>query len=333
MSTILVLLDHLPTEAAGDGPRLRSTSAELLTLARRLPGEVVAAWIGSDAQGGVLDEVTGVLAEQGVASLLRVDVPGLDHGLTAVQVDAVAAAVEETGASLVLARSSFETKELMARLGVRTGAGIVSDVYDVTVDDAGVVVGSKAVLAGSWSTHCAVRAPLALVTLRPHSILPEPAPAPVEVAVHDLHAEASRAAAAVTVLSRNARPTSERPELAEAEVVVVGGRGTNGDFGPVEELADVLGGAVGATRVATDEGWIGHEAQVGQTGVTISPRLYIGAGVSGAVHHRGGMAASVTVVAINEDPDAPIFEFCDYGIVGDLTEVLPALSAEIRARR
>ncbi|GAB3217982.1 hypothetical protein GCM10027586_10990 [Kineococcus gypseus] len=124
-----------------------------------------------------------------------------------------------------------------------------------------------------------------------------------------------------------------RPALAEAEVVVVGGRGTDGDFAPVEELADVLGGAVGATRVATDEGWIGHEAQVGQTGVTISPRLYVGAGVSGAVHHRGGMDASVTVVAVNEDPDAPIFEFADYGVVGDLTEVLPALSAEIRRRR
>nr|WP_281372998.1 FAD-binding protein [Kineococcus aurantiacus] len=121
--------------------------------------------------------------------------------------------------------------------------------------------------------------------------------------------------------------------MAEAEVVVVGGRGVEGDFTAVEELADVLGGAVGATRVATDEGWIGHEAQVGQTGVTISPRLYVGAGVSGAVHHKGGMAASGVVVAINNDPDAPIFEFADYGVVGDLGEVLPALTAELRARR
>jgi len=115
--------------------------------------------------------------------------------------------------------------------------------------------------------------------------------------------------------------------------VVVGGRGTQGDFSAVEDLADALGAAVGATRDATDEGWMPHEVMVGQTGVTISPRLYVGAGVSGAVHHRGGMQASGLVVAVNNDPDAPIFEFADFGVVGDLFEVLPQAAAEIRRLR
>ena len=121
--------------------------------------------------------------------------------------------------------------------------------------------------------------------------------------------------------------------VAAAEVVVVGGRGTNGDFGPVEALADLLGGAVGATRVATDEGWIAHDAQIGQTGVTVAPRLYIGAGVSGAVHHRGGMQSAGTIVAVNSDPEAPIFEIADLGIVGDLFEVLPQAIEELRRLR
>jgi electron transfer flavoprotein alpha subunit len=126
---------------------------------------------------------------------------------------------------------------------------------------------------------------------------------------------------------------SDRPDLSSADVVVVGGRGTEGDFGPIEALADEVGGAVGSTRVATDEGWIGHETQIGQTGVTVSPRLYIGAGVSGAVHHRGGMQASGTIVAVNPDPEAPIFEIADYGIVGDLFTVLPQVTEELRRLR
>jgi electron transfer flavoprotein alpha subunit len=142
------------------------------------------------------------------------------------------------------------------------------------------------------------------------------------------------AASAVTVVERAERRAADgRPELSEARVVVVGGRGVEGDFSPVEELADVLGGAVGATRVATDEGWIDHSAQIGQTGVSIAPRLYIGAGVSGAIHHRSGMQAAEVIVAVNTDQDAPIFEFADLGIVGDLTEVLPQAAAEIRRLR
>jgi electron transfer flavoprotein alpha subunit len=151
--------------------------------------------------------------------------------------------------------------------------------------------------------------------------------------VVDVAPAVSARAHAGTVVERTERPASGRPELGEAEVVIAGGRGTDGDFGPLEELADLLGAGIGATRVATDEGWIDRGAQIGQTGVTVAPRLYIGAGVSGAVHHRGGMQSAGTIVAVNSDPEAPIFEIADFGIVGDLFAVLPQLSAELRALR
>ena len=128
-------------------------------------------------------------------------------------------------------------------------------------------------------------------------------------------------------------PASDGVPLAEAAVVVSGGRGTGGDYAPVRELAEVLGGAVGASRDATDEGWISHEHMVGQTGTTVTPVLYVAAGISGAVHHRGGMQASGTIVAVNLDPDAPIFEIADFGVVGSLFDVLPAATARIREVR
>ncbi|WP_432522359.1 electron transfer flavoprotein subunit alpha/FixB family protein [Kineococcus sp. SYSU DK006] len=319
---VLVLLDHL------DG-RLRPTSLELLTLARALPGaQVHAAWIGPGPDGAALAAV----GAHGATTLHRVQVSGADERTTAAAVDALVAVVGAAGPSLVLVASTFEDKEVAARLAVRTGGGVVTGAHAVERTDDGWLA-RKTVLAGSWGTACAVPGRLAVVAVSPHAVQATALEGAAPPAVVEHRVEASAAARAVTVVSRAPRPTGDRPPLAEAEVVVVGGRGVEGDFSAVEELADVLGAAVGATRVATDEGWIGHEAQVGQTGVTISPRLYVGAGVSGAVHHRGGMDASWTVVAVNSDPDAPIFEFADYGVVGDLTEVLPALAAEIRRRR
>ncbi|WP_432482377.1 electron transfer flavoprotein subunit alpha/FixB family protein [Kineococcus esterisolvens] len=320
---LLVLLDH------GDG-RLRPTALELLTLARDVPGaRVHAVWVGA-APG---EEARAAVAAHGAAVLHHVLVEGADDRLTASVVDALEAVRAEVDAPLLLVASTFEGKEVAARLAGRTGAGVVTGAGALELGADGRFVAGKTVLAGTWTTRCAVTAPFGVVALAPNAVQAAPVDGAGALDVVEHRVAASAAARAVTVHSREPRPTSDRPALAEAEVVVVGGRGVEGDFSLVEELADVLGGAVGATRVATDEGWIGHEAQVGQTGVTISPRLYVGAGVSGAVHHRGGMAASVTVVAVNSDPDAPIFEFADYGIVGDLTEVLPALSDEIRRRR
>jgi electron transfer flavoprotein alpha subunit len=280
------------------------------------------------------------LAEAGLAEAGRygVDVvhdarlAGADPHLTPVAAEALAAVVAACGASVVLLPSTFENKEVAARLAVQTGAGVVCDATGIALED-GVVVVSKTVFAGTWNTRCAITTPLAVVLVKANAVPAEEATTPTtpRVEVHEV-AVGERARRA-TLVERHERESSGRPELAEAQTVIAGGRGTNGDFAPIEELADVLGGAVGATRVATDEGWIGHEAQIGQTGVTISPKLYIGAGISGAVHHRGGMQASGTIVAVNTDPESPIFEIADFGIVGDLFTVLPQAAAEIRRRQ
>jgi electron transfer flavoprotein alpha subunit len=317
--SIAVLVDH------ADGI-VRGTTLELLTLARGLAPEVHAVWIGGEPQ----DEV---VAAHGATTLHHVRVDGADEQLTTAVVDGLQSVlVGLTDVDLLLVASTFEGKEVAARLAVRTGAGVVTGASALEKHE-DLWVARKTVLAGSWATACAATGPLAIVAVSPHAVQATPLAAPTAPETVNHTVEASAAARAVTVVSREQRPHGDRPSLVEAEVVVVGGRGVEGDFSGVEALADVLGAAVGATRVATDEGWIGHEAQVGQTGVTISPRLYLGIGVSGAVHHRGGMDASGTVVAVNNDPDAPIFEFADYGIVGDLAEVLPALTEQLRARR
>ncbi len=321
MSDILVLLDHTSTGA------LRAPVRELVTLARDLTsGGVHGVW---PVDGAEPDLATlGELGELGVTHVHRLT-SDADLRVPAVLAEGVAGLLDATGAGVLLAVSSFENKELAAHLAVATGAGVVTDADTVQRADSTLVVG-KTVFAGTWTTRTAVRAPLAVVLLKANSVTVTPAPVAADPQVGEHAFTASAGASRVRVVERTERPETGRPDLGSAHIVVVGGRGTEGDFTPLEELADVLGGAVGATRVATDEGWIGHDAQIGQTGVTISPRLYIGAGVSGAVHHRGGMQASGTIVAINSDPDAPIFEIADFGVVGDLTTVVPQLTAELR---
>jgi electron transfer flavoprotein alpha subunit len=321
---VLVLLDH-----AADGA-LRPPVLELLTAARAL-GAVQGAWIaGTDAPPSDPDARTlELLGAYGVESVHRLDVGDADARLTPVAARALTDLAVRTGASVLLLTSSFENKEIGARVGVVAGAGVVVDASAVEVVD-GRVVAAKTVFAGTWNTRCAVRTGFAVVALKANSVQPEPVADPTTPAVIPHAVAVDEGAPRVTVAEHIERAASTRPALGEAQVVVVGGRGTNGDFAPLEELADVLGGAVGATRVATDEGWIGHDAQIGQTGVTVAPQLYIGAGVSGAVHHRGGMQSAGTIVAINNDPEAPIFEIADFGIVGDLFAVLPQATAELR---
>ena len=319
----LVLLDH---HDAG----LRPPVLELLTAARTLGVPVHGAWLGAG-----LDPVLPALAAAGVERIYRVGPGGggadeAELGLTPVAAAALSQLAVEGGASLVLLTSTFENKEIAARIGVRTGAGVVVDARAVVVEG-GRVVTDKTVFAGTWNTRCAIVTPLAVVALKANSVQAEPAGAPTVPEVIGVAAPVG--ARGVRVEERIERPASGRPELSEAQVVVAGGRGTHGDFTALEDLADVLGAAVGATRVATDEGWIARDAQIGQTGTTIAPRLYIGVGISGAVHHRGGMQAAGTIVAVNSDPESPIFEIADFGIVGDLFTVLPQVTAELRRRK
>jgi len=321
---VLVLLDHTT-----DGT-LRPAVLELLTLARGLAPDAVVegAWIGGDPVTALT-----ALGDQGVVAVHHVDIGAADPHLTPVVAEALAAVVAATGARLVLGVSSFENKEIAARLGVATGAGVVTDAVGLELDDDGAAVADKTVFAGTWSTRCVVTAPIAVVLLKANAAQVEPASLVTAPSVVRHAVEVPAGALRQRLVERTERAASGRPDLGSAQVVVVGGRGTNGDFGPVEELADLLGGAVGATRVATDEGWIDREAQVGQTGVTVAPRLYVGVGVSGAVHHRGGMQSAGTIVAVNSDPEAPIFEIADLGIVGDLFVVLPQAIDELRRLR
>lgn len=326
-ASVLVLLDHAETGA------LRGSVLELATAARDLAGggEVHGLWVGDEP----LDPALPVLGRHGVSVVHAVTTGDADPRLTPVLGEVLVDAVRDTGATVLLALSTFENKEAVARLAVATGAGVVTDAAAVGRDEQGRVVAGKTVLAGTWTTRCAVRTDLAVVTIKAGAIVSRHVEdeAPLIPEVRSREVAVPERATRVRVVSRTPETPSDRPDLSSADVVVVGGRGTEGDFAVLEALADEIGAAVGATRVATDEGWIGHEAQIGQTGVTVSPRLYIGAGVSGAVHHRGGMQASGTIVAVNSDPEAPIFEIADYGIVGDLFTVLPQVTEELRRRR
>jgi len=311
----LVVVDH------HDGAP-RASALELLTAARAL-GAPHAVWFGDDAASAA-----AVLAEFGAVAVHTVAVPSREAGLPPAVASALARLADEVGATTVLLASTFENKEVAARLALTLDAGLVVDASGVELVD-GRVETTQQAFAATWTLRGAVLRERAVVTLKSNAVRAVPVDAPVEPELRD-HGAATAPDDRVQVVERTARPSSGRPDVGEAQVVVVGGRGTGGDFDVVLDLADALGGAVGATRDATDEGWIEHEAMVGQTGASISPRLYVGVGVSGAVHHRGGMQASGTIVAVNNDPDAPIFEIADFGVVGDLFEVVPQAAAEIR---
>jgi electron transfer flavoprotein alpha subunit len=319
MAAILVLVD------AVDGVASKVTT-ELLTLARSLgePAAVVLGPLGTyDAvidTWGAFGAVTAYVAE---------GVEVADHG-AAPKAEVLAQLVADVTPGAVLLPSTIEGKEVAARLAVRLGCGLVTDAIEVTGTGAELLA-TQSVFGGSTVVHSRIVNGTPVVTLRVGAVAAEPAATqPQRV---DLTVALSASAASVTVVERRESKRSARPELAEASIVVSGGRGTNGDFGPVEQLADVLGAAVGASRAATDAGWYPHSFQVGQTGKTVSPQLYVACGISGAIQHRAGMQTSKTIVAVNKDPEAPIFELVDFGVVGDLFTVLPQAVEELQRRK
>jgi electron transfer flavoprotein alpha subunit len=317
MSDVLVLVDVV------DGTVKKSTS-ELLTLARRL-GTPVAVWVGD----GCDDAAVTALGEFGAASVLVADVPA-EHPVAPVA-DALAAAVTATGAIAVLLPSTADGKEAAARLALKIGSGVITDAVDVH-SDAGQVVATQSVFGGSTVVHSTVTTGIPVITVRGNSIAPEAAPAACEK--RDLPVVVSASSTLARITGTTVAAKGGRPELTEAAIVVSGGRGVGGPegFGVIEALADSLGAAVGASRAATDAGWYPHQYQVGQTGKTVSPQLYIANGISGAIQHRAGMQTSKTIVVVNKDPEAPIFELADYGVVGDLFAVVPQLTNEIAKR-
>ncbi|GAA1504368.1 electron transfer flavoprotein subunit alpha/FixB family protein [Streptomyces synnematoformans] len=329
MTEVLVYVDHV------DGA-VRKPTLELLTLARRL-GDPVAVHLGPG-----VETAAPVLAEHGATRVLTADAAEFADYLVVPKVDALRAAYDAVQPAAVLLPSSVEGKEIGARLAVRIGSGIITDAVDVEAGDGGTAQGeasgggpvtTQAVFAAAFTTRSRVSRGTPVITVKPNSAAPEAAP--VESAVEQLTVGFGESAAGTKVVGRTPRESTGRPELTEAAIVVSGGRGVNGaeNFHIIEALADSLGAAVGASRAAVDAGWYPHSHQVGQTGKTVSPQLYIAAGISGAIQHRAGMQTSKTIVAVNKDNEAPIFDLVDYGVVGDLFEVVPQLTEEVKARK
>ncbi|MFC4031472.1 electron transfer flavoprotein subunit alpha/FixB family protein [Streptomyces polygonati] len=319
MAEVLVYVDH------ADGV-VRKPTLELLTLARRI-GEPVAVHLGPGA-----DTAAPVLAEHGAVKVLTADAPEFADYLVVPKVDALEAAAKASSPVAVLVPSSAEGKEIAARLALRLGSGIITDAVDVAAGDQGPVV-TQSVFAAAFTTRSRVSKGVAVITVKPNSAPVEAAPA--AGTVEQLTVTFGELATGTKVVRRTERKASGRPELTEAAIVVSGGRGVNSaeNFSVIEQLADSLGAAVGASRAAVDAGWYPHSNQVGQTGKSVSPQLYIANGISGAIQHRAGMQTSKTIVAVNKDAEAPIFDLVDYGVVGDLFKVVPQLTEEVKARK
>ncbi|MBV9592890.1 MAG: electron transfer flavoprotein subunit alpha/FixB family protein [Actinobacteria bacterium] len=316
MAEVLVLVD------AVDG-KVKKSTLELLSAARSL-GEPSAVVIGADAAA-----LARALGEYGAARIYAVAGDEYGRYLVAPKAEALAAVVEQSSPAAVLVSSTPENKEVAARLAFKIGSGVLTDAVGLSGDG----TATQSIFGGSVTVESKVTRGVPVITLRPNAVAAEPAAGaaeiiPVEVTVSD-------AAKVATVSESVVEAKGSRPQLSEASVVVSGGRGIGSaeNFAVVEKLADTLGAAVGASRAVVDAGWVPHTMQVGQTGVTVSPQLYIAVGISGAIQHRAGMQTAKTIVAINKDPEAPIFELADFGVVGDLFTVAPQLTEELAKRK
>jgi len=321
MSEVLVLVD---SNSLADG-KITKPTLELLTLARRL-GEPSAVYIG-DPSGSPAE----TLAAYGAQRIYVIDDTDVTGYLVAPKAEVLAQLVEKATPAAVLIPSGGEGKEIAGRLAIKTGSGLVTDAVDVQPGPDGTPLTTQSVFAGNYTVRARVTHGTPIITVKPNAVTPEQAPG--DGALEELPVTVSEAARAAKVTASEPRKASGRPELTEAAIVVSGGRGTGGDFSEVEEFADAIGAAVGASRAAVDSGWMPHAFQVGQTGKTVSPQLYVASGISGAIQHRAGMQTSKTIVAVNKDEDAPIFELVDFGVVGDLHSVLRAATEEIVKRK
>jgi electron transfer flavoprotein alpha subunit len=313
MSVVLVVTETADSKAS-------KPALELLTLARRL-GDPVAVVLGGGAEGAAQQ-----LGQYGATRVLSVVDPALSDYLVAPKAEAVAQIAAAESPVAILISATPEGKEIAGRVAVKLNSGLITDAIDVAQDGSTL----QSVFAGNWTVQASVTGP-AVIAVKANAVTPEPTPAAgtLEQAAVTISDQAKGA----RIVKSEPKQASGRPELTEAAVVVSGGRGTGGDFSPVEGLADALGAAVGASRAAVDSGWYPHAYQIGQTGKTVSPQLYIAAGISGAIQHRAGMQTSKAIVAVNKDPEAPIFALADLGVVGDLRTILPAATEEIARRR
>lgn len=312
--------------AEGRAEGLRKVSFELVNVAQQLAGA-----LGGSVAGAVVGNNVGAwadaLAKTGVTKVYVVDNPGLEHFAPESYTTALAEIIRAAQPAIVLFGATGWGKEVSACTAARLDWGLVTDCTEAKIEN-GALLLTRPVYAGKAIAHVRAKGFPVMVSMRPNITPPVEATgasAPIEKVAVTL--KEPRARVVETVVKAKAKV-----DLGEANIVVSGGRGVKGaeGFAPVQELADTLGGAMGASRAAVDAGWIDYTHQVGQTGKTVSPKLYIAAGISGAIQHLAGMSSSKVIVAINKDADAPIFKIADYGIVGDLFEVLPALNAEVK---
>jgi electron transfer flavoprotein alpha subunit len=319
MAEILVLAEH-------SGESVKKVTTELLTLARRI-GEPSVVWTGPGAAGAV-----DRLAEFGATTVYVADSEDADDYVVAPKAELLAELVAQHTPAAVLVASTAEGREVAARLAVKTGSGVITDAVNLTDG----LVAEQSIFGGAITVQSRVRTGTPIIAVRPNAVATEPAPEAERKAarLENVSFVPSDGARAARITERVVAERGERPELTEASIVVSGGRGLGGaqNFALIENLADSLHAAVGASRAATDAGWYPHQFQVGQTGKTVSPQLYLAVGISGAIQHRAGMQTSKTIMVINKDPEAPIFELADFGVVGDLFQVVPQLTEEIRKR-
>jgi electron transfer flavoprotein alpha subunit len=318
MASVLVLVEHA-------GGAVRKVTLELLTAARPL-GEPAAVVIGAPGTAAAL---AGTLGEYGAQTVYVAESDEVAEYLVAPAAEVLSSLVGTVAPAAVLVASTAEGKEVAARVALRTGSGLLTDAVDVDADG----TATQNVFGGAVIVRSRVRRGTPIIAVRPNSVAAVPQPA--QPTTETVPVELSDAARGAKVLERVVEAKGSRPALTDASIVISGGRGLAAaeNFALVEKLADSLGAAVGASRAATDAGWYPHQNQVGQTGVTVSPQLYVAVGISGAIQHRAGMQTSKTIVAVNKDPEAPIFELADFGVVGDLFNVVPQLTEEITKRK
>ncbi|MFC4588299.1 electron transfer flavoprotein subunit alpha/FixB family protein [Sphaerisporangium corydalis] len=317
MAEILVLVEHVDGE-------VKKVTLELLTLARSL-GAPSAVWAGP----GYSADAKARLAEYGAEKVYVADSAEIADYVVAPKAELLAQLVSSATPAAVLLAATPESKEIAGRLAIKTDSGVITDA--VGLGDG--FVAEQSIFGGGVNVRSKVVKGTPIVTVRPNST---PLEASTGAAAEEqVTVSLSDAAKGAKVVERVKQEKGARPELTEAAIVVSGGRGVGSaeNFSIIEKLADTLGAAVGASRAATDAGWYPHQFQVGQTGKTVSPQLYIAAGISGAIQHRAGMQTAKTIVAINKDPEAPIFELADFGVVGDLNQIVPQLSGEVEKRK
>jgi electron transfer flavoprotein alpha subunit len=321
MSNILTLIEV--SHRGGIAASARGLLAAATTL-----GSPVAVVVSA---APLADDDVARLGELGAVKVYSAVTAAAGSVLVAPAVDALSGAVDAYRPAAVLTANSVDGREAAARLAVRVGGSVLADVVRVRSDN-GTVVAQHSVFGGAYTVESVVEGGLPVLTIRQGAIEGEAPAATAELDTVSL--EATTDAATVIDQFNVDAAVSVRPELRTAATVVSGGRGlgSSENFVLVEQLADALGAAIGASRAAVDAGYIAQTAQVGQTGVSVSPQLYIALGISGAIQHRAGMQTAKTIVAINKDEDAPIFEVADFGIVGDIFTVVPKLIEAVKAR-